>query len=281
MDKGYWKVGYYQKSAYQRSFVSSAIIVYAPLLVLILILPLFLSFELPETQSFILFKDSPGVGESGTIGGNSSVRKGSPHSILADSKQHSRFVVGSRFEIIRETSPIQPAVYSQKSLLYEPFVDFAVAGDFSPIGNGGEGFADIDSDMQFGLPWGSPYLPMPRGVGKGVIYPDLPATVRLASPIWPDAAHKSDTGFVQLLLLVNEEGYISWEILEVTPGGYGFRPAVESALLKGKYYPAERNGRKVSTTIMMTVIICRDCNPEVTTQNGNVSASLLKDHNGS
>jgi len=140
--------------------------------------------------------------------------------------------------------------------------DFAYESeDGLTLYSAGVGGSDIFGlgDNTFGLPNGLAIpsrVRLPFGRGDRLNRPkDGPVFLGLAIPAFPSEARLSDTGRVVVDVTVDAKGYVSYNILSVSPQFRGFGHAVERAILRGKYAPRIVNGFPVEHTTRLTLVL--------------------------
>jgi|GEM_PF-4814218 len=174
---------------------------------------------------------------------------------------------------------MKPFSISYKPVFQLEIPSFSPLSEMVPSNGQGSSFAKND----FGLPSPTIYFPQENDnklgwggnigdEGKG----NKPLSIRLAHIRWPFNAPVTDTGFVELMLTVDKKGYISWQVVNESPQGFGFANAVIDALKRSKYKPTINKGEKITTTVDLKCVLCINCQPDIVNSTSNLKIVYLK-----
>ncbi len=187
-----------------------------------------------------------------------------------------------KIEIIRESSPLPIMVSaSSRTDAHEPSLE-KVFSEIDPQSNLEEsnvasyGSGDVDD----GLPLVKPYFPPMQ---HSFSTPNLNISKRqekglimLAAIFWPTVASKNDTGYVEIVLDIDQKGRIQWLVIDEQPKGKGFASALAESLKRSKFKPpTDENGEKIRVRLTLTSTLCYNCLPYVVSNTSNMEAVQL------
>lgn len=192
--------------------------------------------------------------------------------------------IGAYLPLEYETKLREVSVKYFASINYEP----AVPQDLSNmlINTAGEsqdcffGIGGGEDDYGFGET--QPYMPVYRPkyiesrFGHVNIMSNQQAIVQIPQPGWPPRASYSDTGYVDIDLIIDTDGYITWRIINEIPKGCGFAVELIEALKRGRYIPAVKNGNTTEVRLRLNCMFCYDCEPSLTSSSTTVLTKLIR-----
>jgi hypothetical protein len=281
-----WRIGWEQKSRYQRNLLYSNLIV---ITICVLI------------GALLYLTGNPSDG--GAVWGryqfdNEVSNADAPESYAGSFSEHPYAFGGRASRELPDWSGyagrIQPAVYEVNVVApgeVRPTGEVPGGADLqtlsvlptveSPGYGGGAGDDRGAGDGPFGLPPTEPYLPPPRqNPAKTDMYGGIleyrQAVASLRSPRFPGRAlaWRIDSGVVEVKVTIQTDGTIAWDILREEPKGWGFAVSVEQALLRSEYRPEIRGGQPYPVDIYLRVLMCRKCPSRLDIERGRVAAYL-------
>lgn len=283
----HWYLGYELKRAYQRNYLLSLAVVCVLALLLVLAHFLFLDHQKSNHKVKIIldhtfFTDMKILTAYSSYAGN-----GRALNLTLSKPAEDDFIEGyiGQYTLTGNDNKIReiPTGYSFVRN-YEPaFIEDTpgalglVLGDGQDlyVGSGG-GEDDYESaKMQPFMPVNRAYYVESR-LGAIKFMSSQPALVQIPEPRWPPRANYSDTGYVEIDLLIDSKGYISWNVIDETPRGYGFASELIEALKHGRYIPAIIKGDKAECRMRLNCTFCYGCTPSLTSSSTDVLTKLLR-----
>ena len=280
-----WYVGYELKSKYQRNYLIGIIVANGFLVLMIMLYIIWYEINSNESQ-FQIFFDNNVNSEVHNISGQSKFAgHGSTSKALTELKDMIPDGYIGTFKIDKNYQTVKLVLNDDLKIdILEPALESYSTNSFE-IGqeNGKDAFYGSGTgDDNYGFPDNEPYMPklhfnsIDRFNDSIEELSNQAAIVLIPSPMWPPRARYTDTGLVEVGLVIDTKGHISWNILSESPSGKGFALELVEALKRGRYSPAVKNGQKSEIYLRLSCMFCYSCEPSLKSSSNNVLAGILK-----
>lgn len=280
-----WYVDNELKSKYQRNYLIGILASNGLLILTVILYIILYNNDSNESQYQILF-DNKTISDVHLIYGQSKFAgHGSTSKALTELKDIIPDGYIGTFKIDKKYQTIKPVLdYDLKIDVLEPALESYSTNSFE-IGqeNGEEAFyGSGGGDDNYGFPDDEPYMPKVHFNSIDLLNNSIDdlsnkaAIVLIPTPMWPPRARYTDTGLVEVDLVIDTKGHISWNILSESPSGKGFALELIEALKRGRYSPAVKNGQKSEIYLRLSCMFCYGCEPSLKSSSNNVLASILK-----
>lgn len=280
-----WYIGYELKSKYQRNYLIGIIAANGLLILAVMLYIVLYDNSTNKSQLQILFNDKT-ISELIIVSGQSKMAgKGTDDNVFTDHKDTISDGYIGAYKISKYYQTIKPIISNNLMIdLYEPTLNPYITNTYDNGKERDEGsfYGSGGGDDDYGITDDEPYMPKARfDIIDHSNYEienlsNQAAIVQIPTPMWPPRARYLDTGMVEVDLIIDTKGHISWNIISESPSGKGFSLELIEALKRGRYSPAVKNGQKTEIYLRLSCMFCYGCEPSLKSSSNNVLAGILK-----
>ncbi|MDD5427081.1 MAG: hypothetical protein PHN52_11440 [candidate division Zixibacteria bacterium] len=271
------------KSKYQRNYLIAIITANGFIGLIVMLYIVLYDNSANKSQLQILFNDKT-ISES-IIVFDQSKMTGKGTNVLKDFKDSIPDGYIGTYKISKYYQTIKPIISDNYMIdLHEPTLKPYTANSFDNGQESEEGafYGFGGGDDNYGFADEEPYMPklhfnsIDRFNNSINDLSNQTAIVLIPSPMWPPRARYLDTGMVEVDLIIDTKGHISWNIISESPSGKGFSIELIEALKRGRYSPTVKNGQKTEIYLRLSCMFCYGCEPSLKSSSNNVLAGILK-----